>query len=94
MTEPDMVWIFVAAGASFPSAVFRELESAEEWIERNKLTGVLTEYPVGIAVYDWAVATGLFRPKPSKRIDSAFIGRFSTAAARHSHFDKNGCKPK
>ena len=90
-TDLDMVWVFVADGGSSPSAVFREVESAEEWIGRNKLTGLLTEYPVGIGVYDWAVETGLFKPKPSKRIDSSFIGRFTTAAARHHHFE-NGRK--
>jgi hypothetical protein len=39
------VWVFNGATNQFPSAVFENRESAEEWIRANALTGTLTRYP-------------------------------------------------
>lgn len=54
----DSVWIFNGVGGRFPSAVFADKASATRWISENRLTGTLTEYPVGISVFDWAVSKG------------------------------------
>lgn len=81
------VWIFVAPQARFPSGVFHTSAEAEEWIERHELSGVLTEYPVGVGVYDWATASGFFQPRPDKTIDAAFIGRFTSGSMAHHHYE-------
>lgn len=85
------IWVFMAPGATFASGTFKELKIAEEWIERHKLTGVLTKYPVNVGVYDWAIETGKFRPKPKKEIDSKFIGQFTTALMSHHHYEDGIC---
>ncbi len=85
--DESKVWIFVAPKATFPSGVFRSLEQADDWIVKNRLSGVLTEYPVGVGVYNWAVDRGVFKPKPEKVIDGTFIGRFTSAAMPHFHYE-------
>ncbi len=85
--QDSTVWIFVAPRATFPSGVFRSLEQAEEWIARHRLSGVATEYPIGFGAYDWAISTGAFKPQPSKVIDGVFIGRFTSAAMPHHHYE-------
>lgn len=81
------IWIFMAPQALFPSGVFFNLSDAEAWVARHQLTGVLTEYPVDAGVYDWAVETGKFKPKPEKKIDAKFIGQFTTALMNHYHYE-------
>ena len=87
MTEVKEVWIFNGENAKFPSAVFLSKEDAFEWIRRYELTGVLTKYPVGISVYDWAIEIGSFRVKSEKHSAPGFIGGFSSAAQEHMHFE-------
>ena len=81
------VWVFNGATNHFPSAVFENRESAEEWIRANALTGTLTRYPVGESVYDWAVAGGSFTPKSEKHRTPAFIANFSSGSQEHFHFE-------
>lgn len=83
----EAVWVFMAEGARFPGAVFAELHEAEEWIISHALTGVLTQYPIGEGVYDWAVRTGKYRPKPSTVTDSRAVGRFTSASMAHYHYE-------
>jgi hypothetical protein len=47
---------------------------------------MLTQYPVDSGVYDWAVATGSFRPGKPEHSSAEYIGRFTTAAQEHEHF--------
>ena len=54
------VWIFNGENSRFSSGVFSSRETAESWIRRNRLSGVLTKYPVDTAVYDWAIPEGVF----------------------------------
>jgi hypothetical protein len=84
---PDSVWIFVADGGRLPSGVFLTIETAERWIGLHSLTGVLTRYPIDEGAYDWAVRTGRFTPRPTKLIDSKFVGRFSSARMDHHHYE-------
>lgn len=81
------VWIFVAPQAMFPSGVFHTAAQAEQWIAQHELSGVLTEYPVGIGVYDWATASGFFQPPPGKATDATFVGRFTSGAMAHRHYE-------
>lgn len=83
----DDVWVFNGEANRFPSAVFGTRESAEAWIREHRLTGTLTKYPIGQAVYDWAVASGAFQPKTQEHRSAAFIANFSAAAQEHYHFE-------
>lgn len=89
MAEMKEVWIFNGLDAKFPSAVFAIQEDALEWIEKYRLTGVLTKYPVGISIYDWAIESGNFKVRSKKDLMPKFIEGFSSAAQEHMHF-KNG----
>lgn len=81
------VWVFVADGGRFPGAVFDNRELADEWILRHRLTGVLTEYPLNIGAYDWAIERGFFLPKKEEHNTAEFIGRFSSASQEHFHYE-------
>ena len=54
--------------------------------KKNKLTGVLTKYPIDIGVYDWAIEHDLFIPKEDKHKHPSFIGSFTSASMDHYHF--------
>ena len=87
MTSNNSVWIFVAENAPFPSGVFDTAETGEAWVTKHNLSGTLTEYIVGTGVFEWAVAEGAFMPKPGRIIDARFVGRFTSAAMRHRHYE-------
>ncbi|HEY8601598.1 MAG TPA: hypothetical protein VIL85_24440 [Thermomicrobiales bacterium] len=85
------VWVFSGASNdrfSFPGGVFTDRVIAEEWIERHKLTGTLTRYPLNIGVYDWAVARGWFTPMRPQHTSAEFIGTFSSATQEHYHYHR------
>ena len=86
--ETKWVWVFNGQKNKFPSAVFTERQSAETWIQENKLTGVLTAYPLDISVYDWTIQNGYFKPKGEKHTEAEFIGNFSSASQDHEHYYK------
>ncbi|WP_422653323.1 DUF7710 domain-containing protein [Chitinimonas sp.] len=84
MTE---VWLFSGTGARFSSGVFSDKERAILWIGNNKLSGVLTKYPLDIGVYDWAVAGNLFSPRKDHEFSAEFIQRFTSSSQEHYHFE-------
>jgi len=81
----DVVWVFNGDGP-LPSAVFTTRESAETWIARHGLSGLLTRYPLDVGVYDWAIARGVFQPKRPDQTEPRFIARFSSAYLEHHHY--------
>lgn len=81
------IWVFKGEKANFPSGVFSTKETADEWIKRNKLTGVLTKYPVNVGVYDWAIDQKLFTPKKDDHYSPLFIGKFTSASMEHYHYE-------
>jgi hypothetical protein len=83
----EFVWLFNGEMGRFASAVFTELILAEDWIKTNKLTGVLTKYPINSGVYDWAVKEGMFNVKKEEHTTSLFIGKFTTAGQEHYHYE-------
>ncbi len=90
--EPEQsVWIFNGANSRFSGGVFDNLIDAEDWIKSNKLTGMLTKYPLNQGVFDWAEANDKTSMKPEKllekRKDPIFIGGFTTAAMEHYHYE-------
>lgn len=87
LEQRDEVWIFQGSGASFPSGVFVDEAQARAWIRAQQLTGLLTKYPLGQGVFDWAVQQGYFTPKKPEHHSAKFIGRFTSAAMEHYHFE-------
>lgn len=81
------VWVFLGEGGRFPSAVFETRDLADVWILKHRLTGVLTEYPVNVGVYEWAQERAFFTPKKDEQYTAEFIGRFSSASQEHIHYE-------
>jgi hypothetical protein len=63
------------------------LEIAEEWIKKNKLSGVLTWYPIDIGVYEWVIAQDYWKPTNEYQSESEFIQKFSSAYTGHYHYE-------
>ena len=80
------IWIFHGENAKFSSGVFTERHLAELWIRENKLSGLLTLYPVNVGVYQWSIANNLFQPKKEHELSSAFVQKFTSAAQEHYHY--------
>lgn len=91
MKSFNCVWVFQGDNANFPSATFSTKEKAMNWIDINKVSGILTEYPLDISVYDWAISKEYFHPKTDKKKTPDFISKFSSAYLNHHHF-KHGIK--
>jgi len=85
-TELKQVWVFNGVNNHFPSAVFTERSPAEEWIEKYKLSGTLTAYPLNISVYDWVIEKDWFKPKQEHQLSPGFIASFSSAYQEHFHY--------
>ena len=80
------VWIFKGNGNNpFPSAVFSSVAKAEIWIKQHKLSGTLTQYPIDIPVFDWAVEKEYFTPTDNHK-NAKTIGNFSSASQTHFHY--------
>lgn len=86
MNEPS-VWVFNGANAAFPSGVFTTQNEARAWIRANRLTGTLTQYPLGVGVYDWAIQHGFFKAKRTEQASPGFIQAFTSSRQEHEHFE-------
>ena len=85
--EIGSVWIFNGVNSRFPSGVFFDVQAAETWINKNRLTGILTNYPINESVYDRAIGNGFFSPKTEEQKSPEFIGKFSSASQEHFHYE-------
>jgi hypothetical protein len=85
--EFGTVWVFSGDNARFPSGVFVSRTLAEAWISRHHLTGLLTQYPVDVGVFDWAIQNAFFKPKRPEHESPKFIGGFTSANLEHVHFE-------
>ncbi|MFJ9391868.1 hypothetical protein ACIRON_23810 [Nocardioides sp. NPDC101246] len=81
----DSVWVFHGEGARFVSGVFASEADGLAWVERHQLTGVLTEYPLGVGAYDDAIARGLFKPSREHHGTPRHIAQFSPGRTKHIH---------
>jgi len=86
MSDIRTVWVFNGDKGRFPSGVFSTRERGEGWIKANRLSGTLTEYPVDISAYDWALENGNFKPKRDDQRSAEFIQNFSDASQAHEHY--------
>ena len=57
------MWVVQGSRASFPSAIFSTKEKAVQWIEKYKISGMLSKHPIDISIYDWTIMKGFFKPK-------------------------------
>lgn len=80
------VWIFHGDEARHAAAVFDTEADGARWIASHKLTGILTEYPVGDGCYDIAVGEGHFHPTKPHHGTPSHIAAFSPGWTRHVHF--------
>ena len=83
----EHVWIFNGANVHFPSGVFLTLEEADTWITLHKLSGTLTQYPVGCGVYDHYIENDMFTPKNEHQKSSKCIESFSPGYHPHHHYE-------
>jgi hypothetical protein len=84
-TRPANVWIFHGTGAHFASGVFTDRDQALAWIARHRLTGILTEYPVGDGCYDIAVRDNHFLPSKPHHGTPRHVAGFSPSHTDHIH---------
>lgn len=83
----NFVWVFNGTGSSLPCAVFSSRELAEEWIGREKVSGILTAYPVDESVLDWGIREGRFQPKTQYQKGPRFVQSFTSAGQPHFHYE-------
>ncbi len=81
------VYVFNGNNSSFASAIFTTKELAVDWITFNKLSGILSVYPLNISLHDWAIQQTFFTPKVEHQKQATFIQNFSTASMEHYHFE-------
>lgn len=85
--ETSYIWIWLGEGpSSHPSAVFANRRDAHKWITSLRLQGVLTAYPIGISVYDWAIKEGFFKLEDDEQRSPEFIQNFDTEYLNHYHY--------
>ena len=80
------MWVVQGSRASFPSAIFSSKEKAVQWIEKYKISGMLSKYPIDISIYDWTIMKGFFKPKRDDQKTSDFIQSFSTVYIEDSQY--------
>ncbi len=87
---PQTVWLFTSASndvvpdAHIPQAAFRTLAAGDRWVRTLKPSGMLTEYPMNIGVFEWATARGVFKPRRDDQRATPFIETFSDASQAHA----------
>ena len=86
MNNLNFTWIFQGNNTNFPVAVFSSKAKATIWIDSNKVSGILTKYPVDISVYDWAIENKFFTTKTEFKQTPEFKQKFTTAHIEHYHF--------
>jgi hypothetical protein len=84
VVEHASVWVFHGDRARLAAAVFPSRADGLAWVARHRLTGLLTEYPVGDGCYDIALAQGRFRPSKPHHGSSEHVAGFS-ASGEHIH---------
>ena len=78
------VYVFHGDGARFAAAVYSTVEDAKADIGSNRMSGILTAYPLDQTVYAHVVKEGLFEGKDDP--EPRYIQRFTSAYMGHLHF--------
>lgn len=82
-----MLWIFNGSNSRFCSGVFSSRKNAEDWIKKNKLSGLLTLYPIDEGAYEWAINHNFFSPSKDSEKTPEFIQKFTSASQEHYHYE-------
>jgi hypothetical protein len=85
--RPSTVWVFVGERNGV-GGVFSRVDIAKRWIATHGLSGILTEYPLDIGAYDWAISSSAFKPSKPEHSYPGFIGSFASSKMNHMHFDE------
>ena len=95
MRPEHNIWLFVGEGAHFPSGAFEKLETAEAWVVKHSLSGMLSAMPINKGLFEWAIENNALNMKPEKlemkANDPKFIATCNTASLDHYHYE-NGIK--
>ena len=83
----DGIWIFLGENSKMPCACFDSLDSARLIIQEQRLSGLLTLYPINELVFTWAVKNEFFKPKRPEHFLPKFVSAFTSAAQPHFHFE-------
>ena len=75
--QPPTVWIFHGNAARFASGVFASRADGLAWVAKHRLSGLLSEYPIGEGCYDWAEARGRFQPSKPHHGSPDHVAGFS-----------------
>ena len=78
------VWLFHGDKARFTSAEFSSRALAEAWIAENGFSGMLTEYPVDISVYDFHQRSGIGKKYAECSLE--FKQNYTSASQDHYHY--------
>jgi hypothetical protein len=81
------IWVFNGDKSRFSSGVFSSQEKAEESIAKHKLSGILTEYPIDILVYEWAIINEYFKPKHDYHTTPKYKQSFTSLRQEHFHYE-------
>lgn len=79
------VYVFHGEKAKFAAAVFTDFVAAEKAIRKDKLSGMLTFYPLNETVFEYTVRKQLFSPSGNENGD--YISRFTSAVLEHYHYE-------
>lgn len=86
------IWVFNGAQTQFSGGVFDDLDKAEFWIKENKLTGLLTAYPLNQGTLDWAIENNMVNMTPEKLAEKQqnpkFVAGFTSASMEHYHYEE------
>ena len=85
--EQEYVYVFMGENSIVPSGIYKTYNKANEWIEKNSLSGGLHKLPIDISLYDWATKQDYFTPKTESQSGPKFIQTFSCASVDHWHFE-------
>jgi len=80
------IWVFAGDNSRLTAGVFATIEDAEAAIGKHSLSGMVTAYPLGLLVYDWAIEMGLFIASKPHHESVGFIQGFTSAYLEHYHF--------
>ena len=81
------VWAFSGEGSKLPVAIFESKEIAEYWIKNNRVSGILSQYPLNMSIYDWAIRNKIFEPQKVEHKTPVFIQKFTSASQEHYHYE-------
>lgn len=85
----EYLWIIQSCENQNIIGCFTEKQAAEKHIHQHQLKCTLTQYPIDISVYDWAIAHQYWTPKSDLQKSSKFKERFNSAYLDHDHYGQN-----